>query len=866
MADNNLGSSEEITDLNHGFEQMISDLSIDDKGLSIADRAKKVSAESLKKQTEAQNALIAAANNTMKDFYNFGKGLSTAGGSAGFESLNKIIGTTAKLMGGVASALPYVGEVLQGVIEGAAEVAKFMVGQFSKAYGNFEKLSDTGVISTFEQLRESSATIGLTFTDTEKVLSKYSTELANFGGTAIKGRQRFQELAFETKKIGESFQVIGISASDFADMQLSYISQQQKTLNGKNLTDKQLMDGSIKYIEELDTLSKLTGISRKELQEQTMERTRNARYLAGISGLDPKVKGNVDKLVSQFSALDSEFSEGMQDLIASGGAPTTDKAKAVFLALGQGGMDVGEEITRLRSGGDPLEFYNKSAVALKSYNESIKDVIKYVGADNIMGKAYIASSNIQIRTKAQQQKIEDDIAAKRKLEMENTGSEGKKLAETKRAMYNATKNIELLATGSKTMTKIMNNMSGGIESVVEKIYGLIGDKGIPEYLKLRKKERIAINEKDKIQKDLNSQLKRKAELDEEMIKIDKDPNTPKNKRRKIENEREIKRINQQITVYEAQLIEKDVTIKSISTERIKSEEAAGMRMTTGTSGSGTSAPGLAGTSGTNTSAANVPGFVPAGATSKATGSWKDDTEFLAEVNNYAKSMGFKAEDLLAVMASESGLDPTARNPKGTATGLIQFTEATAKSIGTSTSELSQMTRAQQMKYVAAFFKSVGLSTGATGGEMYAKVFLPARSKLDILTRRGEKEGYYESNSGLDIGNKGYISRDDLQQRVDRKKSEFGIASVPADMKQARTGGIFSGPSTGYFAILHGDEIVIPKNSGSSELQFNSMTDADDSENMVQGILLMMSKKVDKMINVTRNEISIQRKFALNGIK
>ena len=208
-----------------------------------------------------------------------------------------------------------------------------------------------------------------------------------------------------------------------------------------------------------------------------------------------------------------------------------------------------------------------------------------------------------------------------------------------------------------------------------------------------------------------------------------------------------------------------------------------------------------------------PGFVPA--------NWKDDPEFTAELNRVAKKFNINANDLLAVMLVETGgtLKPDIRNPKSGATGLIQFIPSTAAGLGTSTDELARMTRAQQMKYVEKYFDNK-LPQGATGGQIYAAVFLPAFIKEDVLTVKGER--YYEANVGLDYNQDGKITRSDLDAHVEEKKKKYKLqegASIGKNISP-ETPYLITGPDGGYDTTilgmpvtLHGSEIVVESSEG-----------------------------------------------------
>ena len=153
-----------------------------------------------------------------------------------------------------------------------------------------------------------------------------------------------------------------------------------------------------------------------------------------------------------------------------------------------------------------------------------------------------------------------------------------------------------------------------------------------------------------------------------------------------------------------------------------------------------------------------------------------DHEFLAEVKRLSQKYQIKEGDLLGLMASESGLNPQARNKSG-ATGLIQFMPNTARELGTSTSAIYGMNRAQQMKYVEKYFDYWKLPRGATAGQLYATVFAPAYASKDPSTPMYRKSdgAAYSQNIGLDANEDGVITVGELGGRIEDKKKAFGIS-------------------------------------------------------------------------------------------
>ena len=145
-----------------------------------------------------------------------------------------------------------------------------------------------------------------------------------------------------------------------------------------------------------------------------------------------------------------------------------------------------------------------------------------------------------------------------------------------------------------------------------------------------------------------------------------------------------------------------------------------------------------------------------------------------------------------MMDFETGgtFDPAQKNigPDGTpetgsgATGLIQFTPKTAEGLGTSTEELSKMSRSEQLEYVDKHFETnLKGRLGDEGGDisdLYMSVLFPvAVGKPDdfVLFGKGAIEGYtgeaYKANIGLDANNDGSITKAEAAAKVIQRRDK-----------------------------------------------------------------------------------------------
>jgi hypothetical protein len=98
--------------------------------------------------------------------------------------------------------------------------------------------------------------------------------------------------------------------------------------------------------------------------------------------------------------------------------------------------------------------------------------------------------------------------------------------------------------------------------------------------------------------------------------------------------------------------------------------------------------------------------------------------------NQEFNAGLTPENLMYVIGKESAFtfSPKVRNPNSSATGLIQFMETTAKSLGTSTFELAKMTQTQQLEYVYKYFRNIlkfdKYKKLNTVDKVYSAIFFP----------------------------------------------------------------------------------------------------------------------------------------------
>lgn len=146
-----------------------------------------------------------------------------------------------------------------------------------------------------------------------------------------------------------------------------------------------------------------------------------------------------------------------------------------------------------------------------------------------------------------------------------------------------------------------------------------------------------------------------------------------------------------------------------------------------------------------------------------------EPEVRARLLELARAHGWDANAIAAVIAFESGGDPSAQNPRSSATGLIQFMPATAAALGTSIRKIRSMSALGQLDLVERYF--LGALAGHQPTEVadyYMATFMPAMGGMPDETEVGRRGmPVYDQNAGLDWNADGILDAGDVKQTFRR---------------------------------------------------------------------------------------------------
>lgn len=148
--------------------------------------------------------------------------------------------------------------------------------------------------------------------------------------------------------------------------------------------------------------------------------------------------------------------------------------------------------------------------------------------------------------------------------------------------------------------------------------------------------------------------------------------------------------------------------------------------------------------------------------------------FSAKVEEVAKNINCDPNDLLGVMYSESGINPSSGSSSNTSpVGLIQFIPNTVKQLGTTREKVLAMSAVEQLDLVEeCIINNDYYNKGKykDAGDLYSIVITPGRANKEVLITKADS--YYGNNRGLDINKDGQITKTELANRIDNKYKEM----------------------------------------------------------------------------------------------
>jgi hypothetical protein len=339
--------------------------------------------------TDAQKKLKKQVDATMQAVGGVAKfGAAVGKGETDLKAFNGIIDTATGLVGSLAKTVPVFGDALAGLAKGIGEASKMAVDALDNTAKSFVEIGKVGGLTAkgMSGVREQFIRSGLSLQSFQKQVVENSQALAKFRGLTGTGADEFAsivgDLTQDTSGAGIELRRLGLNADEIAVTTAAFVTQQTRLGRSQAMTQQQLTAGTIQYAQELDELTKVTGLSRDAIQKQQDAALSESRFRANYETL--MANGQVDQakalmaFQSQMQAIGPELGQGARDLAS--GAANTDAARKLLTSTGGAAQDIIEQI---KSGNiDQYEAAKRLQAASRAQGDAARENARFVDRAN----------------------------------------------------------------------------------------------------------------------------------------------------------------------------------------------------------------------------------------------------------------------------------------------------------------------------------------------------------------------------------------------------------------------------------------------------------------------------------------------------
>ena len=159
-------------------------------------------------------------------------------------------------------------------------------------------------------------------------------------------------------------------------------------------------------------------------------------------------------------------------------------------------------------------------------------------------------------------------------------------------------------------------------------------------------------------------------------------------------------------------------------------------------------------------------------------------EFAERLSRIGEKLPLEPDFLMACMAFETGLTFSAsvKNPRSSATGLIQFMATTARGLGTTVQRMARMSEVEQLGYVETYFRRAIARHGPirTLEDCYMAILWPAAigKQPGYVLFRAVQGQAYRVNAGLDANRDGAVTVAEATMKVRRLYQQGRLQTRP----------------------------------------------------------------------------------------
>jgi hypothetical protein len=255
-----------------------------------------------------------------------------------------------------------------------------LVDELDQQIVRFQQLSTVGADfgdSIFAS-RYAAIDAGLSLEEFKGQVESNAGTFALLGGSTIAGVRRFQSMSRVIQRdLQPTFSRLGLSMSETNDLMTDYLEIQTGLGRAQEMSNEDLVEGTKNYIQELDLLARVTGMSRKEASEalKAQQKDRNLRSL--MMSMPAELQTQLGGMLASISKTSPQIADAVKELVITGGSPISDTAKGLMFV----DQNLGNMARGLRDGSVTQEEFSQ---ALQRAAIRAKEQGAAMGANNAL--------------------------------------------------------------------------------------------------------------------------------------------------------------------------------------------------------------------------------------------------------------------------------------------------------------------------------------------------------------------------------------------------------------------------------------------------------------------------------------------------
>lgn len=247
----------------------------------------------------------------------------------------KAIGTVAGL--GLNAIGNFMDKNAKQVAELGVQFSNFALTELQSAFTSFQTLGKVGALGEegMTGLYNDALTAGIDIANYSKIVAQSGSGMAYFAGTTEKGAKQLAGLSAATFDTKQKYLALGMSYEEQFELQAKFLERQAQLGQSKTNDITALAQASNNYLDQLNEISRLSGLSRqaaaKALEEQ-MANTRMNATLQAAKEKDPsgKIADNMSNFVAFYQGKGLKATAtGLMDAFGNPNSPAAKKLIAM---------------------------------------------------------------------------------------------------------------------------------------------------------------------------------------------------------------------------------------------------------------------------------------------------------------------------------------------------------------------------------------------------------------------------------------------------------------------------------------------------------------------------------------------------------